>query len=368
MSRYTISIMFPAMHDALNAIQPRYARWNPAAPDEPRGAGASPEAAVAAVAETVLAGLAEGSVAERAALLATALARVPAGDARERGLALGRSIALAALRRREADGFAPFVQFSSATRPGRWRPTPPLFGQDVVPTSTPLLFSPMAAAALTPPPPPLGSPVYLRDVEEVRRVGGRANAERSAAEAASAAFWAQQVSHRGFVDAVVALLDARPAPDGLWGTARGLALLSIGMDDVGVIIWQAKERYSVWRPVTALQEGGFGVAPDPEWMPLVTTPAFPEYPSGHAADCAFGGALLTALFGDGVPFTYRSLGTRAILSQRFASFRAAAADCSASRIWGGVHFRHTEEVSEAIGAAIAREALRHLQPVGGRGR
>ncbi|MES2714074.1 MAG: vanadium-dependent haloperoxidase, partial [Pseudomonadota bacterium] len=279
------------------------------------------------------------------------------------GLALGRSIGQAALRRREADGHAPFVQFSTSVRPGRWRPTPPLFGQDVVPTSAPLLFAPPAAAALVPPPPALGSSLYRRDVEELRRIGGRANADRSEAETASAAFWAQQVSHRGFIDAAVALLGARPASDGLWTTARVLALLSISMDDAGVIIWQAKERYGYWRPVTALQEGGFGVAADPEWLPLISTPAFPEYPSGHATDCALGGALMTALFGDGRPFTYRSLGTRAIASQRFASFAAAARDCSNSRIWAGVHYRHTEEVSEAIGAAIAREALRHLQPL-----
>jgi len=363
MSRYTISILFPAMHDALNAIQPRYARWTPPAADEPRSAGASPEAAVVAVAETVLTGLAEGSEAERAAVVARALARVPPGEARERGLALGRSIGQAALRRREADGHSPFVQFSTYARPGRWRPTPPLFGNDVLPTSTPLLFSPSAAAAMIPPPPAPGSPIYLRDTEEVRRIGGRSNARRSEAESASAAFWAQQVSHRGFIDAVIAILDARPASDGLWGTARSLALLSIAMDDAGVIIWQAKERYGIWRPVTALQEGGFGVAPDAEWLPLVNTPAFPEYPSGHATDCAVGGVLLTAMFGDDVPFTYRSLGTRAILSQRFPSFRAAQQDCSMSRIWGGVHFRHTEEISEVIGATIAREALRRLPPL-----
>jgi hypothetical protein len=363
MSRYTISILFPAMHDALNAIQPRYARWTPPAHDEPRAAGASPEAAIAAVAEIVLGGLAEGSVAQRASLVAAALVRVPAGEARERGLALGRSVGMAALRRREADGHSPFVQFSTSTRPGRWRPTPPLFGQDVVPTSGPLLFSSPASAALVPPPPAFGSPIYRRDVEEVRRMGGRVGSRRTDAEEGSALFWAQQVSHRGFIDAAVTLLDARLAADRLWTSARVLALLSIGMDDAGVIIWQAKERYSFWRPVTALQEGGFGVTADAEWLPLITTPSFPEYPSGHATDCAMGGTLMTALFGDEVAFTYRSLGTRVILSQQFPSFQAAARDCSLSRIWAGVHFRETEDVSEVIGTAIAREALRRLPPL-----
>ena len=142
-----------------------------------------------------------------------------------------------------------------------------------------------------------------------------------------------------------------------------LALLAIAMDDAAVIIWQAKERYSVWRPVTAIQLGGGGVTPDRDWMPLINTPPFPEYPSGHATDCAAGAALMASFFGASTSFTYRSLGVQQIYTQRFPSFAAASHDCAQSRIWAGVHWLNTEDVSEELGAAIARRALTHLVPL-----
>lgn len=363
MRRYTLSILFPAIHDALNAIQPRYTRWTPRAADEPRGAAASPEAAIATVAHEVLTRLGQGRTPDREAPYAAAMARVPAGPARDAGVALGRAVANAALQRRELDGYAPYSSFSVSNRPWRWRPTPTDFQRDVVPTTAPLLFTPEAATALIPPPPAFGSDIYRRDTEQVRRVGRRDQSTRTAAQTSSALFWANQVSHRGFMDAAVTLLEERRPADGLWGSARALALIAIAMDDAAVIIWQAKERYSVWRPVTAIQIGGGGVTPDPDWMPLINTPPFPEYPSGHATDCAVGAALMASFFGASTPFTYRSLGVQQIYSQRFQSFAAASHDCAQSRIWAGVHWAHTEDVSEELGAAIARQALTHLVPL-----
>ncbi len=364
MRRYTLSILFPAIHDALNAIQPRYGRWTARAADEPRGAGASPEAAIATVAHEVLTRLGQGSAADRNAPYAAAMARVPEGPAREAGMALGRAVADAALRRREMDGFAFFAPFSVSREPWRWRPTPTQFQRDVVPTTAPLLFAPQAAAALIPPPPAFGSALYRQDTAMVRGLGRRDSTERDEEQTAAAIFWAQQVSHRGYMDALATLLEERRPPDGLWGSARALALMAIAMDDAGVIIWQAKERYGVWRPVTAIQEGGGGVAPDRDWLPLIETPPFPEYPSGHATDCATGSALMEAFFGRATPFTYRSLGVPNIYTQRFETFADASRQCALSRIWAGVHWQHTEDVSEGIGAAIARQALTRLRPLG----
>jgi hypothetical protein len=363
MRRYTLSILFPAIHDALNAIQPRYSRWTPAAAGEPRGAGASPEAAIATVAHEVLTRLGQGRAADRDAPYAAALARVPEGPARDAGVALGRAVAVAALRRRELDGFAPYSSFSVSDRPWSWRPTPTDFQRDVVPTTAPLLFTPAAAAALVPPPPAFGSSTYRRDNDQVRGMGRRDQSGRTAYQTSAALFWANQVSHRGFMDAAVTLLEERRPADGLWGSARLLALISVAMDDAAVIIWQAKERYSVWRPVTAIQLGGGGVTPDPDWMPLINTPPFPEYPSGHATDCAAGAAVMTAFFGPATPFTYRSLGVLQTYSQRYPSFAEASHECAQSRIWAGVHWLNTEDVSETLGAAIGRQALTHLVPL-----
>jgi len=86
--------MHAAMHDALNAITPRYARWTAAAPDEPPAADAAPEAAVAAAAHGVLVGLQPDQTAPAvtgfAVALTTALAAVPDGARKAAGVALGK--------------------------------------------------------------------------------------------------------------------------------------------------------------------------------------------------------------------------------------------------------------------------------------
>jgi hypothetical protein len=78
---------------------------------------------------------------------------------------------------------------------------------------------------------------------------------------------------------------------------------------------------------------------DPDWMPFLETPPFPEYVSGHSAISASAGRILTHLLGDNVAFTdsteYRfGHGVRS-----FKSFEQAYWETSMSRVYGGIHFR-----------------------------
>lgn len=70
-------------------------------------------------------------------------------------------------------------------------------------------------------------------------------------------------------------------------TSRLLVLLAVTQADVAIAIWEAKYFYRQLRPVQIAHnqrncaiEGGFRAYPD--WKPLLPTPPFPDYPSGHS--------------------------------------------------------------------------------------
>lgn len=129
-------------------------------------------------------------------------------------------------------------------------------------------------------------------------------------------------------------------------SARLFATLNIALTDAGIACWDAKYHYNFWRPVTAIARDGI------EWEPLLTTPAHPEYPSGHGA---FSGAATVVLAhflgGDAVKFTVRS-DALPKTERRFASLRACAVECGMSRVFGGIHYGFSCEDGMRIGQEI----------------
>lgn len=379
---HTLAIMHRAMHDAANAALPIYARWDPPAPDEPPGAGAVPQAAMAAAAREVIVLLHPARRAEADRLLRDALARVGAGEAREAGVALGRAVGAAAVARRRDDGYERRHFFPSGTAPGHWRAPPD--GPGGYTETRPFLFRDLDDAAPRPPP-PLGSAAYKAGVEDARRLGAQAAPGRTKAEAGTAMFWAYQLPQRGVVQFAASVLDEHPRPLGQLETARIMSQVTSAMADAAVLAWAEKGRYLLWRPITAIREGGFGVAADPGWRPLVDTPNHPEYPSGHATDCFTGAALLQAVFGrtlGAVTYAYRpgsalwgDDGVPAITDgmpgpdgqtegrRRYAGVASVAEECARSRVWAGVHFPAANEEGRRLGTLIAARAAAAVPPL-----
>jgi len=71
--------------------------------------------------------------------------------------------------------------------------------------------------------------------------------------------------------------------------------------------WEAKRTYNFWRPVTAIQlsdtDGNDATIPDAGWAPLIVTPPFQEYPSGHSCVSGAAGEIMSRYFGDNSPIT-----------------------------------------------------------------
>jgi membrane-associated phospholipid phosphatase len=127
-----------------------------------------------------------------------------------------------------------------------------------------------------------------------------------------------------------------------------IARLGIAMSDAFVGCWHDKYVYNLIRPITYIKR-----QIDPEWEPILNTPPFPEYPSGHSTVSGAAAAVLSAFFGDDFRFD-DATGSRDGRSARtFASFSDAAGEAALSRLFGGIHFRAAIENGLEQGRCIA---------------
>ena len=148
--------------------------------------------------------------------------------------------------------------------------------------------------------------------------------------------------------------------DGLLAIRRLLAVLNIAMADTAFTTWSGKRFYGAvpnevtWRPVTSIPlagtDGNPDTSPDPDWLPLITTPAHPEYPAGHPSQNGAGATVLLGQFGRRQTFTLTTIGQP---SRTYTSIAQARSDGNNARIWGGLHYPSTVGISDAEGAAIA---------------
>ncbi len=351
-----------AMHDALNAAAPRHARWASPARDEPPAAGADPLLAMSFAAFTVLAALHErdGMRTHAEPLLRQVIAAAPPA-ARNAAIALGAAAAATAAERPMAD--AALTSFETSDQPGRWRPTPPNFRRSSIFMNEPLLF-PRRDALRIAPPPGLDSARYAQDLAEVRRMGGQDSAARTPAQTATARFWALQSSQRGFMELLLVTMDAHPPEGGAWTEARLVSQMAAALADSFTLAWEEKRAHAAWRPVTAIRAGSGGAPADPNWISVIDTPATPDYPSGHAADCATGAVLMQAAFPHVAgPVTYVALDPVDRPRRSYPNFTAIATECAESRMLAGVHFRFANEAGLELGRAIAAQALRAVPPL-----
>ena len=138
--------------------------------------------------------------------------------------------------------------------------------------------------------------------------------------------------------------------------ARLMVLTSIAQADAFVSSWGYKYKYNLIRPRTYIRR-----VIDSTWEPLIPTPPFPEYPSGHSTVSAAAGEVLTALLGDGA-FSDSTGLTIGHPVRRFESFRAAAHEAGQSRVYGGIHFGYGNLGGRSLGECIGSKVLERMQP------
>jgi PAP2 superfamily len=120
--------------------------------------------------------------------------------------------------------------------------------------------------------------------------------------------------------------------------AEVLALLGIAVADGFIGCWQSKFEYDLLRPITYIRR-----VIDPKFEPLLNTPPFPEYPSGHSTQSAAAATVLAAMFGADFAFDDATHEEDGLPARHFANFAQAAEEAGLSRLYGGIHFRAAVE-------------------------
>ncbi len=141
--------------------------------------------------------------------------------------------------------------------------------------------------------------------------------------------------------------------------ARLFALVNIAVADAGIAAWDAKYTYNQFRPIHAIRSGANdgSTVPwslDPSWTPLLGTPNFPDYISGHSSTFSGAGStVLAALYGDQVGFSTTSpLAELAGITRSFDSFSQAADEAGRSRIYGGIHWESSNQDGLSVGRQV----------------
>ncbi len=354
-----------AMFEALNAIDPRYRSHVGFAKADGR---ASEDAAAATAAYQVLVQnfpQHKGSLDES---YAVAMSSVRDEKAREAGKLIGEAAAAAVGKVGGVDPAITPVHYRPRTAPGTWVATQLPSMEPWWATLRPWIV-PSPEALRPPPPVALGSARWAKDYEEVRRLGGRDSKERTSEQTRIA-------HHRQVMSMMPSLRQVADAPGRTpVQNARMFAVYQMAFDDAVQAMIVAKLHYDYWRPITAIRNGeddGNDATPaDPAWEPLLYTPNFPEYPCGHCTVAAATAEVMKAEAGPRPAGGVRGISMimpNAVV-QSFPSWDVLAQEVSDSRIYGGVHFRFSNEAGEQIGRKAARMVLdKALQPLPGKRR
>ena len=332
-----------AVFDAVNSITGKYRPYLAIISAPP---GASSEAAAVAAAHRTLVTLYPAATAALDVAEAVSSSAISDGQAKTEGVAVGEAAASAILALRANDGSGLVVPYTPGSDPGDWQPTPPAFAPALLPgwgqvTTFGILNGAQFRSA---PPPLLGSARYARDFNEVKLVGDVNSSARPQDRTNVARFYiiaAVQVYNPAARQVSIAQEKT------LSQNAHDFALLAMAVCDGLISSMETKYYYNRWRPVTAIRaadtDGNTNTEPNTGWVPLITTPPFPSYPSAHASAGGAARRILERLYGkDGFLITLTSP-TAPNVTLYYTAWKQITDDIDDARIFGGIHFRYDQE-------------------------
>ncbi len=275
-----------------------------------------------------------------------------------RSVAQGQAVAEAVVAWAGTDGFAALndCAYTPPVGPGLWEPTPPAFAPPLEPCwgqLRPLVLA--SSDACAPPPPPAyaedpGSAFYAFGLEVYTTSVTLTEEQRTIAH-----YWADLSGATGTPPGHwIAIVGQIARNDGLslMAAAEGYARVGLAVADAFIGCWHAKYTYNLLRPETAITR-----LIDPAWLPLLVTPGFPSYTSGHATQSGAAAMILTDMFGMKA-FTdtlHQDHHLEPPLEPRsFGSFDEAAAEAAMSRLYAGIHYRFDNQYGLAKGRCIGQ--------------
>jgi hypothetical protein len=130
----------------------------------------------------------------------------------------------------------------------------------------------------------------------------------------------------------------------------------IALFDAFISCWDEKYRSNYIRPETFINANI-----DENWRPILQTPPFPEYPSGHSVASTAAAFVLTKIFGDKFKFQDNTETDFGLPVRSFASFNQAANEAAISRLYGGIHYRPAIENGQTQGRNIGSNQIEKIK-------
>jgi hypothetical protein len=282
-----------------------------------------------------------------------------------RSMDFGEKIGKAILGRAAFDNYPQTrgkPRFLGTNDDGKWRPTPPdyLDGVEFCWGTMETFAVKSSSDFALPPPPPFSNDKNSEYFKQNLAVYNQSK-NLTKEQITIAKFWDDNpfvIQHSGHM----MFVNKKITPGGHWigitaiackktkanavKTAQAYALTSIALYDAFICGWQVKYATQYIRPVTVINE-----KIDHNWLPLLQTPPFPEYPSGHSDISGASAVILTHLFGDNFEYMDTSDLRYIGMQRHFDSFLKAADETSISRYYGGIHYK----VSVDAGAKQGRQ-------------
>lgn len=263
-------------------------------------------------------------------------------------------------------------RYAPQKKPGAWLPTPPGYMAAVEPywrRIRPMTLDSASQCALIPPPTfgtSSDSPLY-KSARNVFDVCSKLTEEQRLI----ANYWdcnpfflntqghmnfaSKKLSPGGHWLAIAGQVSRQTNAD-LMKTSAAYFLTAIALMDGFISCWDGKYRYNVIRPETFIN-----AHINETWRPLLQTPPFPEYPSGHSVISTASAVVLSQLFGPKLAFTDSTEVAYGLPVRRFTSFNQAADEASISRLYGGIHYREALDNGQLLGRQVGRHVLKRVQ-------
>jgi hypothetical protein len=265
-----------------------------------------------------------------------------------------------------------FPKYSIQDDPATWKPTPPAYMDAIEPHWNKIRAFVLDSAAQFKPEPPTAFSIdtksqFYKEAAEVHDIGKALTEEQRAI----AAFW----DCNPFVMNVkghVMFATKKISPGGHWmnitnvvckkekaslqRSAEAYVFVSLVLMDGFISCWDEKYRTKVIRPETYINQ-----YIDEDWVPLLQTPPFPEYTSGHSVISSASAVALTKLFGDNYAFTDSTEVEFGMPARSFKSFVHASEEAAISRLYGGIHYRPAVDQGFVEGSALGNFIMQKVK-------
>ena len=265
-----------------------------------------------------------------------------------------------------------FPKFTVTNDPTRWQPTPPAYMEAIEPHWTKIRpfaidsatqFVPIRPTAFDMDP----NSLFYKELMEVYEVGNNLTDEQK--EIAS--FWdcnpyvvnqtghvmaaTKKITPGGHWIGIIKLASQKADADPM-KSAEAYALTSIALADAFISCWDEKFRSNLIRPETLINEHI-----DEEWLPLLQTPPFPEYTSGHSVISNAAAVALTSIFGEDFAFDDSTEVKYGLPVRSFTSFIDASEEAAISRLYGGIHYMPAIENGVTQGRALGNYVVDKIE-------